>query len=287
MSIIRYNLSYIRKIMGIKKALTIGAAALALNGAQAKPSTLPETTENTKKNIKEVIAHSPVQGTKDIHRDEAKKQTTPDKGKTLEDDDETKIEKTKSTWESYEWITNVTVAKDLFSVEFTYKNTYKIKYENPWVDFIYITPLQNGNAQGNDTTYAIEFMNSLFKEDITNPKKDSIEQKKEVMKRIEFCLAMQELVVKKCNEENRELLTKKEKWKEITKRYTKNDKIYFSVNRKLTKKDKGYTPQKEETGKFYYVLEGKKQEGTDIKKYEYKCIDKSIYNSNYTPAYPM
>lgn len=101
----------------------------------------------------------------------------------------------------------MTVAKDLLSVEFTYKNTYKIKYENPGVDFIYITPLDNQN----DTTYAIEFMNSLFKEDITNPKKDSVEQKKEVLKRIEFCITMQELITKKCKEEKRELVTKKEK----------------------------------------------------------------------------
>lgn len=93
------------------------------------------------------------------------------------------------------------------SVEFTYKNTYKIKYENPGVDFIYITPVDNQN----DTTYAIEFMNSLFKEDITNPKKDSVEQRKEVLKRIEFCITMQELIRKKVKEEKREIITKKEK----------------------------------------------------------------------------
>lgn len=86
------------KIMGIKKGLALGAAALALNAAEGKSSNLPDITENTKKAVQENIVQNRSAKQKDILREEATKKIAPDKGKTLEDDDQEKIEKTKSTW---------------------------------------------------------------------------------------------------------------------------------------------------------------------------------------------
>ena len=128
------------------------------------------------------------------------------------DNDEKKMQQAKKEWGTYEGVTDVVVGEEFNYVEFTYRNEYKVKYENTGVDMIYITPSQG------TLKYPFEFMNSLFiKDNILDPaKKDSLENRKEVMKRIQYCINAQKAITEKCVSENRELLTG-----DITKPYVK------------------------------------------------------------------
>jgi hypothetical protein len=61
-------------------------------------------------------------------------------------------------------------------------------------------------------------------------KRDTIEQRKEVVKRIELCINAQKSIAEKCTAENRELLMG-----DATKPYIKGEKVYFTIKRLLKK----------------------------------------------------
>jgi len=255
--------------MKLNKALTIGAAALALTGVQAKPNILPETTENTKKNIKETIARTPSKGEKAISYEEASKWM--DKGKLNKNQGE--VDKIIELRNGVDNVNNIEVDEKLRYVTFNYKGTYQIKYE----------PKPKNGEPGSDNIYIMDSLTkkeckmeigkSLFLDNLKAKDKKPESQNMKVTERLNYVTKIFDTIHEKIESDT----TLQFNHDEII--YIKWNKIYFAAEKKIIDK-KGREDFEECYFMINYEKEKKEWEITIAENFITKEINENTYLNN-------